>query len=44
MSSTTETNVHRIRVTAETRDALWERKRGPNDSYDDVLRRELGLE
>lgn len=42
--STTDTDIHRIRVSSETRNALWERKRGPGDSYDDVLRRELGLE
>jgi hypothetical protein len=38
------TDTKRIRVSEEVRDALWSRKDGPADSYDRVLRRELGLE
>ncbi|SFH04956.1 hypothetical protein SAMN04488063_0004 [Halopelagius inordinatus] len=33
-----------ITVDERTRDALWELKQGPGDSYDRVLRRELGLD
>lgn len=32
-----------IQVTKATRDAIWELKQGPSDSYDRVLCRELGL-
>lgn len=40
----TDTDTKRIRVSEPVRNALWERKQGPTDSYDRVLRRELGLE
>jgi hypothetical protein len=38
-----QANTH-IRVRPDTRDQLFELKDGPTDTYDDVLRRELGLE
>lgn len=43
-STDTDTDTKRIRVSEPVRNELWERKQGPTDSYDTVLRRELGLE
>lgn len=40
MSETASTH---IRVSEQTREELWERKQGPGDTYEDVIRRELGL-